>query len=85
VFPTGSLDFVGGASLRLPPHRYLFAIGRGEYCLGLFDNGGSGTLIGGIAVRNALVTVRARWLAGLHDKHLGWAGTVRRVVQSQQH
>jgi hypothetical protein len=64
VFPTGALEFVGGASLRLPPHRYLFAIGRGEYCLGIFDNGAAGTLIGGIAVRNALVTVSSALQGG---------------------
>lgn len=57
LFPTAKMVFGGGASVSLPPHRYLFMIGAGEYCLGVFDNGQSGTLIGGIAVRNVLVQV----------------------------
>jgi hypothetical protein len=64
VFPTASLAFAGGATLQLPPHRYLFLVAKGEYCLGVFDNGQAGTLIGGIAVRNALVTVRGRSALG---------------------
>jgi hypothetical protein len=39
VFPDASLRFSGGAVLQLPPKRYLFIMGRGEYCLGVFDNG----------------------------------------------
>ena len=57
-FPTASLRFSGNATLVLHPYRYLFMVGRGVYCLGVFDNGDMGALIGGIAVRNALVTVR---------------------------
>ncbi|KIZ07939.1 hypothetical protein MNEG_0012 [Monoraphidium neglectum] len=67
MFPTASLRFAGGAVLSLPPHRYLFLMGRGEYCLGVFDNGQSGTLIGGIAVRNALV------LYDLERQRIGFA------------
>jgi hypothetical protein len=48
----------GGASFKLTPQRYLFMVGRGEYCLGMFDNGWQGTLLGGILVRNVLVQVR---------------------------
>ena len=31
---------------------------RGSYCLGVFDNGRQGTLLGGITFRNVLVQVR---------------------------
>jgi hypothetical protein len=48
----------GGASFALTPQRYLFMAGRGEYCLGVFDNGWQGTLLGGIIMRNVLVQVR---------------------------
>lgn len=37
--------------------RYLFRAGLRTYCLGLFDNGWSGTLLGGIITRNVLVQV----------------------------
>jgi hypothetical protein len=48
----------GGAFLELRPHSYLFAAGEpGTYCLGLFDNGPSGTLLGGIITRDTLVQV----------------------------
>ena len=65
VFPTAALRFAGNATLSLPPYRYLFMVGRGAYCLGVFDNGDSGALIGGIAVRNVLVTVRVLCCAAL--------------------
>lgn len=55
VFPTVEFVFGGNARLKLTPYRYLFKLRAGEYCLGVFDNGGSGTLIGGITVRNVLV------------------------------
>ena len=56
VFPAARLKFAGGAALALPPHRYLFLVGPpGTYCLGVFDNGAAGTIIGGIAARGALV------------------------------
>lgn len=55
VFPTGSITFAGGASVALTPQRYLFMVGRGEYCLGMFDNGWQGTLLGGIIMRSVLV------------------------------
>lgn len=36
----------------------------GQYCLGVFDNGWQGTLLGGIITRNVLVQVR-KWAAVL--------------------
>ncbi len=46
-------------SLVLGPLNYLFvhSFGTGKYCLGVFDNRGQGTLVGGISVRNVLVQV----------------------------
>ena len=55
MFPTVELEFRGGVVLKLHPYRYLFALEAGRYCLGVFDNGSSGTLIGGLAVRNMMV------------------------------
>eukprot|EP00879_Flechtneria_rotunda_P015716 GHRR01016438.1.p1 GENE.GHRR01016438.1~~GHRR01016438.1.p1 ORF type:complete len:342 (+),score=123.10 GHRR01016438.1:379-1404(+) len=55
IFPSGTIGFGGGAQFVLTPERYLFIAGHGEYCLGVFDNGRQGTLIGGIIVRNVLV------------------------------
>ena len=45
--------------LRTGPLNYLFMhTGEaGAYCLGVFDNGASGTLLGGISFRNILVQV----------------------------
>ena len=49
-----------GVQLRTSPLNYLFMhTGEaGAYCLGVFDNGASGTLLGGISFRNILVQVR---------------------------
>lgn len=47
----------GGAYIELVPYRYLFQIDAGQYCLGVFDNGYQGTLLGGIITRNVLVQV----------------------------
>jgi hypothetical protein len=58
VFPTMELRFKDGAVLPMKPLQYLFVLAPGAYCLGMFDNGNSGTLIGGITVRNVLVQVR---------------------------
>lgn len=60
IFPPAAMRFAGNVTLALLPHRYLFAMGGGQYCLGVFDNGAEGTIIGGIAVRNALVLVGGR-------------------------
>lgn len=61
VFPTMHLKLGGGVELKLGPLNYLFmhANEPGAYCLGVFDNGGAGTLLGGITFRNTLVQVRA--------------------------
>lgn len=47
-------------TLQLGPWSYLFRHGKvqGAWCLGVFDNGNQGTLLGGITFRNVLVTVR---------------------------
>ena len=47
--------------LRMGPLNYLFmhTVEAGAYCLGVFDNGVSGTLLGGITFRNILVEVRS--------------------------
>lgn len=47
----------GGTVLQLRPLQYLFYVRYSTYCLGVFDNGNSGALIGGIAVRNVLTQV----------------------------
>jgi len=56
-YPTLALTFGGGARLELPPSNYLFIHGKraGAFCLGIMDNFSSGTLIGGITVRNTMV------------------------------
>lgn len=58
-FPTLDMVFEGGAVLSMEPLQYLFVTSRGSYCLGVFDNGRQGALLGGISVRNVLVQVRA--------------------------
>lgn len=47
--------------LHLHPLNYLFMHTRetGAYCLGVFDNGHQGTLLGGITFRNVLIKVLA--------------------------
>lgn len=57
VFPVAEMVFGSDARLRLTPLRYLFMMKPGEYCLGFFDNGNAGTLVGGVSVRNVLVQV----------------------------
>lgn len=46
------------------PLNYLFmhTAEAGAYCLGIFDNGQAGTLLGGITFRNILVEVGAFFL-----------------------
>ncbi|KXZ54970.1 hypothetical protein GPECTOR_3g137 [Gonium pectorale] len=56
-FPTAEFVLGGDMHLNLPPLRYLFLSKPAEYCLGFFDNGMSGTLIGGVSVRDVVVTV----------------------------
>jgi hypothetical protein len=55
MFPTAELVFDGGAALVLTPIRYLFKMRSNAYCLGVFDNGNSGSLIGGVSTRNMVV------------------------------
>uniref|UniRef100_A0A7S1WZC5 Peptidase A1 domain-containing protein n=1 Tax=Tetraselmis chuii TaxID=63592 RepID=A0A7S1WZC5_9CHLO len=57
VFPSMTLHLDEGFDLELLPINYLFIHTHrpGAYCLGLFDNGSSGTLLGGITFRNVLV------------------------------
>ena len=42
-----------------------YYVQRGSYCLGVFDNGRQGTLLGGITFRNVLVQVRCSVLVGI--------------------
>lgn len=57
VFPAMEIQFDQGTSLVLGPLNYLFVhtFNSGKYCLGVFDNGRAGTLLGGITFRNVLV------------------------------
>ncbi|KAL3538034.1 hypothetical protein ACH5RR_001400 [Cinchona calisaya] len=58
-FPTVEMVFGKGRKLSLSPENYLFRHSkvRGAYCLGIFQNGKDPTtLLGGIIVRNTLVT-----------------------------
>ncbi|GFR53015.1 hypothetical protein Agub_g15707 [Astrephomene gubernaculifera] len=59
-FPPAEFVFAGNARLTLPPLRYLFLSRPSEYCLGFFDNGAAGTLIGGVSVRDVVVTYDRR-------------------------
>jgi len=64
-FPEMTLSFAGQGDdgdaddieLFLSPFNYLFIHGKvaGQYCLGVFDGKGAGTLLGGITFRNVLV------------------------------
>lgn len=60
---TQSLDapILQGVHLKMGPLNYLFmhTAEAGAYCLGIFDNGQAGTLLGGITFRNILVEVRS--------------------------
>ncbi|GAA0149944.1 aspartic protease [Lithospermum erythrorhizon] len=58
-FPAVDMVFSNGQKLTLSPENYLFRHSKehGTYCLGIFQNGkDSTTLLGGIVVRNTLVT-----------------------------
>ena len=59
VFPSLHLKLGGGIELKMGPLNYLFmhSSEAGAYCLGVFDNGAAGTLLGGITFRNMLVQV----------------------------
>jgi hypothetical protein len=64
LFPLLRLRLGNGAMLLLPPRRYLFALSNGDFCLGVFDNGAEGTIIGGVAGKAGGRIVRGRF-AGL--------------------
>lgn len=57
VFPPVQFVFKDGVVLDLSPLNYLFVhtFESGKYCLGVFDNGDAGVLLGGITFRNVLV------------------------------
>ena len=59
VFPNLTIRFEGDdeLTLELPPKNYLFIHGHvaDAFCLGVMDNGGAGTLLGGITARDVLV------------------------------
>ncbi|KAJ9166303.1 hypothetical protein P3X46_021077 [Hevea brasiliensis] len=59
IFPEVNMVFGNGQKLSLSPENYLFRHTKvsGAYCLGIFQNGKDPTtLLGGIIVRNTLVT-----------------------------
>ncbi|KAH7652450.1 Aspartic peptidase A1 family protein [Dioscorea alata] len=59
TFPEVEMVFGNGQKLQLSPENYLFRHSKvhGAYCLGIFQNGKDPTtLLGGIIVRNTLVT-----------------------------
>lgn len=59
TFPEVDMVFGNGQKLSLSPENYLFQHSKvhGAYCLGIFHNGNDETtLLGGIVVRNTLVT-----------------------------
>ena len=56
-FPNMTLRLVG-ANITLPPDNYLFLWGPDKprvFCVGVFDNGPSGALVGALSVRDVLV------------------------------
>ncbi|XP_060674628.1 aspartic proteinase 36 isoform X1 [Ziziphus jujuba] len=58
IFPEVDMVFNNGQKWSLSPENYLFRYTKvsGAYCLGIFKNADSTTLLGGILVRNTLVT-----------------------------
>lgn len=63
AFPKVDMVFSNGQKLTLSPENYLFRHSKvhGAYCLGIFQNGKDPTLLlGGILVRNTLVTYDRR-------------------------
>ncbi|XP_060673241.1 aspartic proteinase 36-like isoform X3 [Ziziphus jujuba] len=58
IFPEVDMVFNNGQKWSLSPENYLFRHTKvsGAYCLGIFKNADSTTLLGGILVRNTLVT-----------------------------
>ncbi|XVE55808.1 hypothetical protein DITRI_Ditri03aG0186800 [Diplodiscus trichospermus] len=62
IFPEVDMVFNNGKKLLLSPENYLFRHTKisGAYCLGIFPNAEATTLLGGIVVRNTLVTYDRR-------------------------
>ncbi|OMO70690.1 Peptidase A1 [Corchorus olitorius] len=58
IFPEVDMVFNNGNKISLSPENYLFRHTKvsGAYCLGIFQNAEATTLLGGIVVRNTLVT-----------------------------
>ncbi|XP_031270639.1 protein ASPARTIC PROTEASE IN GUARD CELL 1-like [Pistacia vera] len=58
AFPEVDMVFSNGQKFSLSPENYLFRHTKvsGAYCLGIFQNADATTLLGGIVVRNTLVT-----------------------------
>lgn len=56
-----TLTFNPDLNLSQKPMHYLFKAQSGAFCLGIFDNGDQGALIGGISVRNIVVQVCDTW------------------------
>lgn len=65
--PTFNLNLEGGAVLVWPPMRYLYYMSKGRYCLGIFDNGRDGFIVGALGSRNLLMRYEVA------DKRLGFA------------
>ena len=47
-----SMHFANGVELPLPPGQYAYELRHGVWCLGVFDNGHSGVVIGACNMRN---------------------------------
>ncbi|KAK3266277.1 hypothetical protein CYMTET_25083, partial [Cymbomonas tetramitiformis] len=64
-FPMMTLRFSGNVEITLDPINYLFVHGAisGAYCLGIFDNGYSGSLLACSASRPSATSAPARGLA----------------------
>lgn len=69
----------GNTTLRLGALNYLFVHGRvqGAYCLGVFDNGSQGTLLGGITFRNVYVQVLTTLWCRSEDYFMAAGSTVQ--------
>uniref|UniRef100_A0A0D9X119 Peptidase A1 domain-containing protein n=1 Tax=Leersia perrieri TaxID=77586 RepID=A0A0D9X119_9ORYZ len=82
VFPDVDMVFGNGQKLSLSPENYLFRHSKveGAYCLGVFQNGKDPTtLLGGIIVRNTLVTYDR------HNEKIGFWKTNCSVLWERLH
>ena len=48
--------FSGGPTLVLGPRQYIYELRKGVWCMGIFNNGHSGTVLGAATMRNHEVT-----------------------------